>query len=165
MLRAPAWALLCGLAVGDGLLGCDTSCDKENEDPWEYRKGRTSPSCTSYQTNAFDEEYVLFPKGRRVLVRHGLGPVGDRVFQVKSYLAFDPNPLGEAMSNTAESAGNQVLIEEVTDEWVVVRNDTCEKFYLRLVVEADSADPACLNPGQAGAGGAASAGGAAGAGG
>lgn len=169
MLRAPVWALCCCLAMADGLLGCDTSCDKENEaEPRLYEGGVRSPTCTSYQTNAFDQEYLDFPAGRRWAIRHGLGDLREKVWQVKSYVAFVEAGLPEGkVGNTAESAGNQVIIQSVDDEFVVVRNDTCEHFWLRLVVEVDVPDPDCLNPGQGagGAGGAPGAAGAAGAGG
>ena len=164
MLRAPVWALCCCLAMADGLLGCDTSCDKEDEDPVVHTTGITSPACTSYQSGRFDQPYLEFPKGRRLRFPHGLAQVP---VLVKSYLAFEKTPLDTEHGNTAESAGNQVIIEAVNDEFVVVRNDTCEEdFWLRLVVEVDAPAPECLNPDQgASAGGAAGAAGGAGAGG
>ncbi len=157
MLRAPLWALCCCLVAVD-LGGCDTSCDKESAEPLAYLDGRVSPSGISYETNAFDEPYVGFPPGRRLRIMHGLGLPPTLV---QSYVAFVRTPLPQGENgNTAESAGNQVIIEAVNDEYVQVRNDTCEFFFLRVVLEAPP--PGTDSPaaqGGSGAGGAAGAGG------
>jgi len=144
-MRLPAWALLCSLAVADGLLGCDAGCDKENEDAArDYTGGTISASCTRYETGGFDDDYLIFPAGRRWRIRHGLGQTPSLV---QSYLGFVKHPLPDAGNgNTAESAGNQVIIEDMDDEFVQVRNDTCEEFWLRLVVETDTPAPECLSP-------------------
>jgi hypothetical protein len=144
-MRLPAWALLCCLAVADGLLGCDTSCDKENEDvARDYTGGTISASCTRYETGSFDDLYLDFPPGRRLAIHHGLGQTPS---VVQSYLGFVKDPLPDAGNgNTAESAGNQVIIERMDDEFVQVRNDTCEEFFLRVVIETDTAAPGCLSP-------------------
>ena len=176
MLRAPIWALCCLLAADVGLLGCATSCEKENAEPLLYLGGRTSPNCMSYQTNGVDangvdtgvgQGYVNFPPGRRLRIPHGLG---QEPILLKSYVAFVPEPLPQDENgNTAESAGNQVIIEGWNDEFVQVRNDTCEFFFLRLVLLVDEPHPSCLGAdgasGAAGAGGAGGVDGAAGAGG
>jgi hypothetical protein len=141
MLRAPLWALCCCLLAVD-LVGCETGCDKESAEPLAYLNGQTSPSCTSYQTNGFDERYVNFPPGRRLRLMHGLGQTPNSVV---SYVAFTADALPQAeIGNTAESAGNQVIIEAVNDEYVQVRNDTCEYFFLRVVLEVDAPAPDCL---------------------
>jgi hypothetical protein len=157
MARAPAWILCCSLVAADGLLGCGTSCDKENEEARDYSAGLTSSGCSTYQTNAFDEKYLDFPAGRRWRIAHGLGQTPTLV---QSYLAFTDAPLTQGENgNTAESAGNQVIIERVDDQFVQVRNDTCEHFYLRLVIAADAPSLACLAAGGGGDGGAAGSGG------
>ena len=163
MLRARnAWALCCCLAFADGLLGCNTGCNKENADA-EVRGGLLSPTCTSFQSSSIEQPYLHFPAGKRFQFHHGLRQTP---LVVQSYLAFVPNPLpGDRNGNTAETAGNQVIIEHWNEEYVQVRNDTCEdEFYLRLVLLVDDPAPECLNPTQ-GASGAGGAGGAAGAGG
>src|SRR5687767_13902876 len=112
MLRLPAWALCCCLAVvADGLLGCDTSCEKENGEALPYEEGETSPTCTSYETGGFNDPYLPIPPGRRWQIEHGLSQE-PRLLQ--SYMAFSETPLAHD-ENTAESAGNQLVIEAVTD--------------------------------------------------
>jgi len=154
MLRLPAWALCCCLAVADGLIGCDTGCDKEDGAAQRYAGGETSPTCTSYQTGGFNDPYLAIPPGRRWDIEHGLR---QEPRLIQSYLAFSERPLANDQ-NTAESAGNQLVIEEVTDEFVRVRNDTCEDFWLRLVLEVDVPAAECLETSQplpaGGAGGA-----------
>jgi hypothetical protein len=150
MLRAPAWAFLCLLAAADGLLGCG-GCDKESGDPVLFQGGAVSASCTEYATGGFTDEYLDFPAGRSVRVEHGLGQTPT---EVHSYLAFNRRPLPDSgIGNTAESAGNQVIIEGVNDQYVQVLNDTCEDFYLRLVVSVAEAHETCLGESAAGGSG------------
>jgi hypothetical protein len=138
------------LALSDGLLGCDLGCDKESGDdpPVPYTGGRVNADRTVYETNDWNAEYVEFPAGRQILIEHGL----DGTPQVFTWLSFDRHPLDVGREgNSAESAGNQVIIQRVDPEFVQVRNDTCQDFWLRLVAiypgEFESA------PGLGGAGG------------
>ncbi len=151
MQRAPLWALLGLTLIADGLPACDVSCNRESGRTRSYTGGHlVGERCDEYETNAFGEAYVDFPAGRRWQIQHQLGALPT---EVKSYLAFVENPLpSDANGNTAETAGNQVIIEAVTDEYVQVRNDTCEHFYLRLVVHSGNAS--CSANGSAGSGGA-----------
>ena len=109
-MRRSARAVL-GLAlIAAGLPACSSSCDKKNEEPevWSGTTGVVSTDCTEYQTGTFGDEYVHFPPGHRWRFEHGLGTLPS---EVKSYLAFVKNPLpSDANGNTAESAGNQVII-------------------------------------------------------
>ncbi len=132
MLRPSVWALLGVMALSDGLLGCDLGCDKESSDdpPVPYTGGRVNAERTVYETNDWNADYVKFPAGRQILIEHGL----EGTPQVFTWLAFDNPPLAVGREgNTAESAGNQVIIQRVDSEVVQVRNDTCQDFYLRLV--------------------------------
>jgi hypothetical protein len=132
----PISARVLGLSLF--LLGCESTCPRETEKvPTPYDGGNTNSASTVYETNAWDEPFVDFPAGRRVALRHRLGVV-PTVY--RSYLAFHeyPFPDDEAKPGfVSESAGNQVLLERVDDEFIRVRNDTCEHFYLRLVATSD----------------------------
>ena len=89
-----------------------------------------------------------FPAGRRLALVHGLR---ETPIELRSYLAFKEHPFPENGAGfVAESAGNQVLIEDVNDEFIRVRNDTCEHFFLRIVASTVPVDD-----GAGGAGGAA----------
>jgi hypothetical protein len=151
MLRPSAWALLGMMALSDGLLGCDLGCDKEDDLPVPFAGGRQNLDRTFYETNDWNEPYVKFSAGRRLAIQHGLGTEPE----IFTWLAFDEEPFErdreDEDGSTAESAGNMVIIQRVTDQIVQVRNDTCQDFWLRLV--AISPGEFGTEPGQGGAGG------------
>jgi hypothetical protein len=132
----PVSARVLGLSLF--FMGCESTCPRETEKvPTPYDGGNTNSASTVYETNAWDEPFVDFPAGRRVALRHRLGEIP---VVIRSYLAFDDNPFPDDETKpgfVAESAGNQVLIERVDDEFIRVRNDTCEQFFLRLVATSD----------------------------
>jgi hypothetical protein len=134
--------------VAATLAACNQSCPRESEEtPKRYENGTTSADGTFYETNGWKDAFVNFPAGRRLALVHGLRDVP---IELRSYLAFDAHPFPKSGEGfVAESAGNQVLIEDVTDEFIRVRNDTCENFYLRMVASTAPGD------GAGGAGGAA----------
>jgi hypothetical protein len=128
----------CVLGFSLFLLGCESTCPRETESvPKPYDGGNTNSAGTVYETNAWDEAFVDFPAGRRIALRHRLGAI-PTVY--RTYLAFHEHPFPEDEAKpgfVSESAGNQVLLERVDDEFIRVRNDTCEHFYLRLVATSD----------------------------
>lgn len=129
MWRPSVWALLGVMALSDGLLGCDLGCDKEDKDEaTPYTDGRVNADRTIYETNDWNEAFVKFPAGRRLSIEHGLG-IEPEIF---TWLAFDELPF-EVKRSAAESAGNMVIILKNEDGMIVVRNDTCQDFWLRLV--------------------------------
>ena len=144
-------SLACIALLAPSFLGCAQSCPRESEDtPKRYTGGNTSPDRTFYETNDWKGSFVDFPAGRRLALVHGLRETPN---ELRSYLAFDEHPFpqnGEGF--VAESAGNQVLIEDVNDEFIRVRNDTCEHFFLRIVASTFPIDD---GGGAGGAGGAA----------
>lgn len=137
----------CAFGAALVLFGCESTCPRETEpEPTLYEGGYTNAEGTLYETNRWDEAFVDFPAGRRLALRHGLGTVPAAF---RSYVAFKARPFPEDETKpgfAAESAGNQVLLERIDDEFIRVRNDTCEHFYLRLVASADPEE-------QSGAGG------------
>jgi hypothetical protein len=144
MLR---WLATTAALLGLLAQGCSTSCDGVSDAPVEFLDGITNDTRTEYQTTPWDGAYLSFPANRRYDLIHGLHTTPVRV---DSYVGFVERPLG-SQSGVAESAGNMVLIEDVNDSFVRVRNDTCQHFYLRLVasVALDSLAPS----GEGGAGG------------
>jgi len=141
--------LACFALLAPSVLACTQSCPRESEEsPKRYTDGITSSDRTVYETNDWKGSFVNFPAGRRLALVHGLR---ETPIEIRSYLAFEEHPFPENGEGfVAESAGNQVLIEDVNDEFVRVRNDTCEHFYLRIVASTFPVDD-----GAAGAGGAA----------
>jgi hypothetical protein len=113
------------------ICACSSSCPREDEDARPFNGGNTSADRTVYETNGWHDDFVDFPAGRRLALMHGLAQAP---IEVRSYLAFSKDPLPDhGRGVVAESAGNQVLIQNVDEDSVDVRNDTCEHFYLRLV--------------------------------
>jgi hypothetical protein len=119
------------VAILPALTACSSSCPREDEDARPFNGGNTTADRTYYETNAWAEDFIDFPAGRRLSLIHGLAATP---IEVRSYLAFDKDALPkDGRGVVAESAGNQVLIQRVNETSVDVRNDTCEHFYLRLV--------------------------------
>ena len=123
--------LLCAgaLALALWTTACGTSCDREGDDEdILFKGGSVNASGTVYETSGWEGPLLHFPTGRRYLLVHRLGSVPQ---SVQTYVAFDQRP-----DNLSESAGNQAVIESVDDTQVVVRNDTCAEFFLRVVATA-----------------------------
>jgi len=79
-------------------------------------------------------------------------PVG---FQV--YLALDPQPSGEGGTGFAQPAGNlaEITPVKVGDAWkVLVLNNTCAQYYLRVVLTYAATDGGAATTGSCGAAGA-----------
>jgi hypothetical protein len=115
------------LALAPTVVGCGATCDRDSGDPSRYEDGVTDTEAQFYETSAWDGAYLDFPGGRKYRLVHGLV---SRPREINVYLAFEENPIPS--SNTAPAAGNQALIENVTDEFIEVRNDTCSGAYLRV---------------------------------
>ena len=135
MFRAGALALALGLS---GLsTACSPPCDTADSDKTvTYSKGTVDPSETVYESSPWNGPYLHFPAGRRFSLEHHLKKTPSLV---NTYLAFDERPLPGG--NTSESAGNQAVIERVDDQVIVVRNDTCAEFWLRVVAIASPGGP------------------------
>jgi hypothetical protein len=71
---------------------------------------------------------------------------------VHAYLSFHEQPLGERGGGLSASAGNEAIFERLTEDELIVKNDTCSEFYLLVQLEVfDTAE--VLQAGRAGAGG------------
>ncbi|MEZ4222954.1 MAG: hypothetical protein R3B13_18570 [Polyangiaceae bacterium] len=114
------------LALGG--VGCAQDCKTTSSASVVYNGGHVDSTASVYETNAWDEPWLHFPPGRRFVFEHGLGV---EPYVVNTYLSFSENPLTSS-NNASESAGNQAVIEAVTDEFVRIRNDSCADFYLRV---------------------------------
>jgi len=119
-----------GVLVALWTTACGTTCDREGDhEDIPFEGGSVNASGTVYETSDWTGPLLHFPAGRRYLLDvHGLR---SRPELVNTYVAFEERP-----DNLSESAGNQVVIEAVDTEVVVVRNDTCAEFFLRVVAMA-----------------------------
>lgn len=130
--RPARWAIALSLTLA--LLpfgtGCETSCTvDEDPNPEVVSSGTTVGGV--YESTSWDGEYQKFPPQKRYQFQHQLGAVPQ---EVSTFVGFHNPPIGDGgFGNVAEVAGNIVVIEGVTEEYIRVRNDTCETFYLRVV--------------------------------
>lgn len=135
------WMALAGLVVTSS--ACNPTCNKEGVPGQEvaYRGGTTSTDGSYYQTGDWCDTWIHIPAGRAYRIEHGLrrAPITPQIF-----VAFSADPFGtdcESRGLVAPSAGNIVVIEGVTDEYIQVRNDTCEpEFHFRLTATATDLD-------------------------
>jgi hypothetical protein len=124
--------LLCALAVLVSGSGCQTSCSNaETGGPEEFHGGSTDATGSVYESAPWNGNYLLFRPQKRYQLFHGLRGTPS---VVQAWLGFSSAPLGGAgRGNISEGAGNEAIVEAVNDQFVVLRNDTCETFYLRVV--------------------------------
>jgi NAD(P) transhydrogenase subunit alpha len=113
------------LALAGGLMlvtGC--GCGKENDRTVVYTDGLVVG--TEYQSSPVEGPWLHFPGGRRYQLFHRLGVEPTRY---EAYLGFEEHDPSEFTIGT----GNSARFREVNDEYLVVENDTCAGFYLRVV--------------------------------
>jgi len=90
-----------------------------------------------FETGTPDEPMLHYFGGEAYEIEHGLGRMPANVIP---YLSFAQSPYdlpkSSGIAHTTIGAGNIVLYERWDDRVVVVRNDTCSDFYLRVVIDA-----------------------------
>jgi hypothetical protein len=114
--------------------GCVANCPTVDR---YYERGETlvAPNGAGvYETAPADGAFLPFEGGTVWHLRHGLGRVPT---SVQVYTAFTEHPNLALAGGSSAGAGNESLILEVSDQDVVVKNDTCSGFYVRVVVTAD----------------------------
>jgi hypothetical protein len=119
---------LAALMVGTVSTGCGSTCDTSGQAPVAYKDG-LNPSPTTYESTDPQAAWLHFPPGRRYRLYHGLGT--DQLM-VDTDLGFEEHPLHPdgAVGNSSPAAGNAVIIEAKTPEYVQLRNDTCAEYWL-----------------------------------
>ena len=129
------WTSVLALAVAVPVVplgtGCETSCSVEEEEfPEDVHSGITDAEEGTYASDLWSGPYHHFPPKKRYRFYHGLNAVPRNV---ETWVGFVKRPLGEeGKGNVAEASGNIVIIQDVTPDYIQVRNDTCETFYLRV---------------------------------
>jgi hypothetical protein len=126
----------------------EPQCDRHNGAPVEYRGGNTLGDGQYYETGSLEDPFLYFPAGRSYELVHGLRQAPS---EMHAYLAFAECPLSKSVRTPgrkprcepvdaesggggfSESAGNETLFEVRDDRVILVRNDTCAEFYLRVV--------------------------------
>ncbi|HEU4533241.1 MAG TPA: hypothetical protein VFS00_03955, partial [Polyangiaceae bacterium] len=90
-----------------------------------------------YETSAPDGEHLEFNGGARYCLFHGLGR---RPFRVEPWVSFSRT--GTSSGNEAKPAGNMLEVLHVDDCVIIVRNDSCGEYFLRV----SASDPVSLDP-------------------
>ena len=138
--QARRWALTALVAiVSPGCLG--PTCDRSGDDraAVAYLQGTTSSEASFYQSSPSVGPYLHFPPGETFRLYHQLAGAPQ---SFNAYLSFAECPMPDpnhecsnsdrSVGDTSEAAGNEVVFENITAEYIQVRNDTCADFYLRV---------------------------------
>lgn len=121
-----------------GACGCSSLDNCPDGQPArEITTGKTDKAALVYESaaaNALD----AFPAKTQLWFKHDLGV---KPLPPKVYLSFSANGTNDkGAGSIAETAGNQALIDCYDANYIVVRNDTCERDFHILVV-AQGASP------------------------
>ncbi len=135
--RSLALALALGvtsLVVGTFSTACGPTCDTSGQDPVPYKDG-LNPSTGTYESTAPDDAWLHYPPGRRFRFYHGLGTNN---VSVETDLGFEEHPLHAdgSVGNSSPAAGNAVIIEAKTKDYVQIRNDTCAEYWIWVSIRS-----------------------------
>ena len=134
-LAGVVFAAFVSLGGLGGLGGCEASpCNPDPNafPPADFRGGavHTRPSGELvYESSPADGEHLNFSSGAQFRIHHGLG---GRPMLVQPWVSFSSG--GVDGGNEAVPAGNMVEIIEVTSDYVLVRNDSCADYWLRVII-------------------------------
>ena len=90
-----------------------------------------------YMTSAPEGPFLPFEGGTVLRLRHQLG-TNKLLVQVK--LSFSEHPLASGGGGSSFAAGNQAVVQREDADEVVVKNDSCANYYIRVIVEGDVVD-------------------------
>ncbi len=124
-----ALALLAASGVtGCNEMGCDSS--PEANPPADFQGGEvlTTKGGPVYRSSAADGEHLNFTAGAQFRVHHQLGGVPQ---SVQVWVSFSAN--GTKDGNEALPAGNMAEVLCVNEDFILIRNDSCGEYWLRIV--------------------------------
>lgn len=127
------------LPLAVGVAGCSNDCNRDGAATATRYEDGLNPSPGAYETSPAAGPYLNFSSGQRWELVHGLAtvPVPD------AFVSFQRCPTlatcdaaDDETGGFARAAGNVVVFEELNEDVVVVRNDTCADLFLRVVLSA-----------------------------
>lgn len=140
LLRAVGALFLPGVvaALFSHAQACSPSCLGPTR---EFSGGTRFTSGTDlvYETSPPEGPLLPFEGAAYYHVHHGLGVVP---YQISIGLSFNERPLDGLNGGEAPSAGNQTVILSADCDEVLIKNDTCSDFFMRVVVRANPAERA-----------------------
>ena len=114
--------ILASWATGCSSLGpCDRSDDSNPPDL--YDGGTVEDG--SYMSSPWTGPFLSFAGGQRYELRHGLGCLPRFLACWASF-----SSTGISSGSIAPPAGNMCVVQEITDERIVIKNDTCSDMYV-----------------------------------
>jgi uncharacterized membrane protein YgcG len=148
-IAGAALALLSLFATGCEVvnqIGPETCSRPESDEPKLWAEGTTENGV--YESSAWGEAYIPFYGGAQYRIEHHLGVEPPLVV---GYLSFNEHGTFEEGA-VSQPAGNQVLFPEINAAEIVVFNDSCSDYYLRVVAMAGNVG-ATGSTGEGGSGG------------
>jgi len=124
----------CVIVIGSPACGptCDTTNQNNPEEP--YEGGTVIGGADPYYVSSDWQKGLLhFPGGKRYRLVHHLGFVP---LEVSVYVSF-----ADRDQPLTECAGNTCVIEAVRDDAIIVKNDTCSEFWIRVVASGGFPGP------------------------
>jgi hypothetical protein len=133
-LRAACAAIAVGAClVAAGSPACGPTCDTtDTANPAQrYDGGAVTGGANPYYSSSEWKRGLLhFPGGKRYELVHRLGFVPA---EVAVYVSF-----GDTDAPATLCSGNTCVIEAVDDKAIVIKNDTCSEFWVRVVASGVS---------------------------
>ena len=124
------------VAIGGGLASCDDigPCDRSDQshEAQPYRAGASVDGF--YMSSPWTGPLLPFGPGQRYQVFHGLGQTPK---QIGCWVSFQDNGLADG--TMAPAAGNLCVVQQVTDEYVQIKNDTCAEMFVLVTASAPAA--------------------------
>ena len=114
--------------------GCIASCPTVDR-YYERGEALVAPNGAGvYETSPAAGPFLPFEGGTVWHLHHALGRVPT---SVQLYTSFSAHPNESYAGGSSPTAGNETLILDVDENDLVVKNDTCSGFWLRVVATAD----------------------------
>lgn len=132
---ALAVVLAAPMVAGCQDAGCDTAPDSNPPSDFKAGTTHTTPDGKVFESSAPNGQHIHFTAGTQVRVYHGLG---GRPVSVGLWVSFSET--GTASGNEAVPAGNMAEVLCVNAEYVLVRNNSCGDYWLRVVARDPVAD-------------------------
>lgn len=112
---------------------CSTSDDSNPSD--SFTEGTVESGV--YMSSPWSGPLLWFPGGKRYDLHHKLGC---RPRNISVWVAFSED--GVAAGSMAPAAGNMTVMQQVDDQIIRIKNDTCSDYYLMVTASA----PDCAAP-------------------
>ena len=124
-------------------LACSAPCAQVTH---YYTGGQTIQTDTliRYETSPDAGPFLPFQGGAALHLRHEMG-VRPQTIQI--YLSFNQYPFQENAGGYSQAAGNQAIVLGADEQEVLVKNDSCSAYWIRVVLTGVPASLTDAGPG------------------